>query len=225
MPLDEHLGEEQLMPATCHEDVRAAKWPGRLGPDSEGGFESEVLPHLPALRRLASRFAHAIADAEDLVQETMLRACGKWHQYEPGTNVRAWLMTIMRNHYINGYRAARARPTIVELDEATDLGDAAPEAGSASGEPSRALTDEGVIDAIQELPAKYRQVLLLSDVDGLPLAEIAHVLEIPVGTVKSRVHRARQRARGMLRRHAVELGVLEAEREQPQCPTPCRRIA
>jgi len=223
MPLDERLGGKTLMGVTCHDDVRAAKWPARLGPGSEGGFESEVLPHLPALRRLATRFVFAMADAEDLVQETMLRACGKWHQYEPGTNVRAWLMTIMRNYYINVYRAARGRPTIVELDEATHLAAAAPEAGPGSGEPSRGLTDATVIDAIQELPARYRQVLLLSDVDGLALAEIADVLAIPIGTVKSRVHRARRRARGMLRRHAVELGVLEAQRAELPCP--CCRIA
>lgn len=215
-----------LMSVTCHDDVRAAKWADRLGTGSEHGFESEVLPHLPMLRRLASRFVRTVADVEDLVQETMLRACGKWHQYEPGTNVRAWLMTIMRNYYINVHRAARRQPATVEFDEDRQVGDRTPDAGRNFDSPSDALTDDSVIAAIQELPVKYRQVLLLSDVNGLALAEIAHALEIPIGTVKSRVHRARRQARAKLRRQAVELGILLADRDEPPpCPAPCRRTA
>ena len=103
----------------------------------------------------------------------MLRACRKWDQYEPGTNVRAWLMTIIRNYYINTCRTARQGPVIVEIDDASRL----------------------------------------SDVDGLPIARIAEVLDVPVGTVKSRVHRARRRARERLRHHAVELGVVGADQD------------
>jgi DNA-directed RNA polymerase specialized sigma24 family protein len=87
------------------------------------------------------------------------------------------------------------------------------------------LTDDRVIDAIGELPAKYRQVLLLSDLDGVPLAEIARMLKIPLGTVKSRVFRARRQARAKLRRQAVEWGILDAESDVTPCPVPCRRIA
>ncbi len=95
------LGTTRPATSTCLDEARAARWPSHPGAGSSGGFESEVLPHLPALRRLATRFVDAIVDADDLIQETMLRACRGWDQYEPGTNVRAWLMTIMRNYYVN----------------------------------------------------------------------------------------------------------------------------
>ena len=219
------LGREALMPPSCHDEVRAAKWPSRLGPGSEAGFEPEVLPHLPALRRLATRFVQGMADVEDLVQETMLRACRRWDQYEPGTNVRAWLMTIMRNYYVNLYRTAKRRPVMVEFDDATQPGDSVQQTRSSPGPRSPVLTDDRVIDAIEELSAKYRQVLLLSDLDGVPLAEIARMLKIPLGTVKSRVFRARRQARAKLRRQAVEWGILDAESDVTPCPVPCRRIA
>ena len=143
----------------------------------------------------------------------MLRACRKWDQYEPGTNVRAWLMTIIRNYYINTCRTARQGPVIVEIDDASRLGATFPEAAAGTGSPSQVLTDETVIHAIDTLPTKYREALLLSDVDGLSIARIAEVLDVPVGTVKSRVHRARRRARERLRHHAVELGVVGADQD------------
>ncbi|MBA3585891.1 MAG: sigma-70 family RNA polymerase sigma factor [Gemmatimonadetes bacterium] len=219
------LGTTRPATSTCLDEARAARWPSHPGAGSSGGFESEVLPHLPALRRLATRFVDAIVDADDLIQETMLRACRKWYQYEPGTNVRAWLMTIMRNYYVNLYRTAKRRPVMVEFDDAAQPGDSVQQTRSGPGSRSPVLTDDQVIDAIEELPAKYRQVLLLSDLDGVPLAEIARMLKIPLGTVKSRVFRARRQARAKLRRQAVEWGILDAESDVTPCPVPCRRIA
>ncbi len=213
------------MSSTCHDDDRAAKWAHRLGPKAAAGFESEVLPHLPALRRLASRFVRAVADAEDLVQETMLRACRKWEQYEPGTNVRAWLMTIMRHSYINAYRTARRRPMDVDFDDGTQYPEDFPEAAGQSLAEGQTLTDETILRAIGALPVKYRDALLLSDVEGLPVASIARTLGVPVGTVKSRVHRARRQARSSLRGQAVELGIVGREPDASPCPAPCRRTA
>lgn len=210
---------------TCLDEARAARWQSHPGAGLSGGFESEVLPHLPALRRLATRFVDAIADADDLIQETMLRACRKWYQYEPGTNVRAWLMTIMRNCYVNAYRTAKRRPVMVEYDDAVQPGDPVRQIPSGTGSRGPALTDDRVINVLEELPPNHRQVLLLSDLDGVPLAEIARVLKIPLGTVKSRVHRARRQARAKLRPQAVEWGILDDQSDLSPCPVPGRRTA
>ncbi len=186
-------------------------------------FERELLTHLPALHRAALRLVRDRTEAEDLVQDTLLQACRFWHQYQPGTNARAWLMTILRRCHINHYRKARRHPAMVEFDDATDAPQDIPPAPSVSGS-DLSLADEEVIAAVLELRPQYRQALLLSDLEGLPLSEISRRLGIPVGTAKSRIFRARRQARTKLQEHAVAMGYLSDRKAVPVADRP-RRIA
>ncbi len=173
-------------------------------------FEREALPQLDAVYRVALRLAGDESQADDLTQETMLKAFRSWHQYRPGTNVRAWLFTILRRTFINEYRKARrAGPTVdvSEIEAYTvfeQVQDTDPE-----GRFFDQLVDEDVLAAINRLPDDFRETLVLSDVEGLSYAEIAQITNVPVGTVKSRLFRARQSLQKVLYDYAVEMGYIE----------------
>lgn len=173
-------------------------------------FEEEALPHLDAVYRVALRLSGNEAQAEDLTQETMLKAYRSWAQYREGTNARAWLLTILRNTFINEYRKnRRVGPTvdITEIESFTvfhNVQDADPEKRFFD-----MLVDDDVIRAIDALPDEFRETLVLSDVEGLPYAEIARITEVPIGTVKSRLFRARQALQQQLYEYAVEMGYLK----------------
>jgi RNA polymerase sigma-70 factor, ECF subfamily len=170
-------------------------------------FEQEALPHLDTLYRVALRLTGEPAAAEDLVQETMLRALKAWHSFQTGTNARAWLVTILRNQFINGWRSRRRAPAAVDFEtipELPDVSDPDPE-----GRFFRDLVDEEVLAAVDALPDDFREVLVLSDMEGLPYAEIAEALGVPVGTVKSRLFRARRILQGRLRHYAEETGLIK----------------
>lgn len=179
-------------------------------------FEGEVLPHVAAHRRAALALVREPAAAEDLVQDALLRAGRFWHPYQPGTDVRAWLMIILRHCFINDYRKARRTPVMMQLDESTHAArDAKPVLAEAEGETG--LTDQTVLQAIEELRPEYPQVLLLSHLEGLSLGEISRRMGIPVGTAKSRIFRARRQARAKLRSHARAMGyITHRESEPPQ---------
>ncbi len=173
-------------------------------------FEQEALPHLDALYGLALRLTGGDeARSEDLVQDAILKAFRSWDRFETGTNCRAWLMTILRNTFINEFRKVKSRPTNVEFEEiaerppADSLFEADPE-----GRIFERIIDAEVIAAIQELPDDFRIPIVLSDIEGLAYQEIADLLEIPVGTVKSRLFRARKRLQARLYEYAVEMGFL-----------------
>jgi RNA polymerase sigma-70 factor (ECF subfamily) len=176
-------------------------------PPNREGFEREALVHLDAVYRTALRLSGNPADAEDLVQETMLKALRAWHQFEPGTNAKAWLLTILRNTYINQVRAAKHRSAVVDVNAVEaftvfrDVQDADPE-----GTFFAAIVDDEVVRAIDALPREFREVLILSDAEGLSYAEIAGVIGAPVGTVKSRLFRARQLLQQRLYDFAVHAG-------------------
>lgn len=186
-------------------------------------FEDEVLPHLPALRRAALSLVRDPAAAEDLIQDALLRACRAWHSYQPGTNVRAWLMTIQRHCFINDYRKSQRTPIMMELDDSTSAGKAT-QFVSAEAEGGTGLTDQAILQAIEELRPEYRQALLLSDLEGLSLVAISRRMGIPVGTAKSRIFRARRQARTKLRNHALATGYLEHRPSEPG-QSPRRRVA
>lgn len=177
-------------------------------------FESQVLPHLDALYRFALHLGGERMRAEDLVQETMLRAIRAWEQFEPGTNIRAWLMTILRNQFLTECRKSRRTPTL-HLEDANPLeiyqvvGEADPEGTFFSQ-----IIDEQVLNAIDALPPDYRAALVLSDMERMSYAEIAEVLGIPPGTVKSRISRARRHLQAALVDYAVESGYLTARSAQ-----------
>ncbi|UCG86783.1 MAG: sigma-70 family RNA polymerase sigma factor [Gemmatimonadota bacterium] len=173
-------------------------------------FESEALPHLDSVYRVALRLAGGEAQADDLTQETMLRAYRSWHQYKSGTNVRAWLLTILRHTFINEYRKSKRAGPTVDIGNIEgysvfhDVQDVDPE-----GTFFKQIVDEEVLRAIDSLPEEFRETLVLSDVEQLSYAEIAEVTGAPVGTVKSRLFRARQALQKVLYDYAVEMGYIK----------------
>jgi RNA polymerase sigma-70 factor (ECF subfamily) len=180
-------------------------------PDApRAAFEAEMLPHLESLLGLALRLTGGdSARSEDLVQDTFLRAWRGRDRYEPGTNARAWLMTILRNTFINEFRRRSARPEPVSFEDVADR-PGLPELYQADPEGAifDRMIDAEVVRAIEALPDEFRVVLVLSDVEGLAYAEIAEELDLPVGTVKSRLFRARRRLQRRLYEYAVETGYL-----------------
>ena len=177
-------------------------------------FEIEALPHLDAVYRFATMLAGDPVNADDLVQETMLRAFRSWHRFRTGTNARAWLFTILRNVFISDYRRNRRKDQTVDLSEVEEITLVEP----MEGEDPEArflhrLVDDEVLACIAALPDVYRETLLLSDVEGLSYDEVAKVLGLPLGTVKSRLFRARQVLQRQLHDYAVEMGYIRPREE------------
>ncbi len=172
-------------------------------------FDDEALPHLDLLYRVALRLTGDPAAAEDLVQDTILKALRGWKSFRPGSNARAWLVTILRNQFINGWRKVKRAPQQVDVEavpEFVDRDNLDPE-----GRFFADLVDDEVLAALDALPDDFRDVVVLSDLEGLPYAEVAEALDIPVGTVKSRLFRARRILQGTLRRYAEETGVIRSQ--------------
>jgi RNA polymerase sigma-70 factor (ECF subfamily) len=160
-------------------------------------FERDVLPLLPNLYGAALRLTRNPQDAEDLVQETYLRAFRGFGGFEEGTNLRAWMYRILTNNFINAYRKKQREPLTVQDDEIEDwylydrLAGPGVEA-SAESEVLERIPDEDVQRALENLPETFRMAVLLADVEGFSYKEIAEILEIPIGTVMSRLHRGRK---------------------------------
>ncbi len=175
-------------------------------------FEREALVHLDTLYRVALRLAGNPADAEDLVQETMLRAYRSWEQYTPDTNARGWLVTILRNLFINEYRRRSRHPETVDLDTIEPFA-VFPQVGD--GDPQAAffdrIVDDEVLRAVDVLPEAFREAVTLSDVEGMSYEEIATVLHVPVGTVKSRLFRGRRMLQSRLYDYAVSMGYIKGQ--------------
>ena len=172
----------------------------------EEGFRGACLQHLPSLYAMALRLTRNASDAEDLVQETYLKAVRKSSDLDPCMDCKAWLFKIMTNSYIDQYRKASRTPPLVELDE----GDSRAVAEETQANPERSLLatllDEDVVRALDELPENYRMPVLLFDVEGFSYAEIADMMEIPVGTVMSRLYRGRRLLRKSLVDYAKSKG-------------------
>ncbi len=156
------------------------------------------MQYAPQLYSAALRMTRNPADAEDVVQETFLKAYRAYDSYTEGTNLKAWLYRILTNTYINKYRKQQRRPSEVELGELQDLylykrlGEASGAAQSAETDMLDAFVDTDIIDALESLPETFRLPVLLADVDGFSYKEIAEMLDIPIGTVMSRLHRGRK---------------------------------
>jgi RNA polymerase sigma-70 factor (ECF subfamily) len=180
-------------------------------------FETEALSFLDALYRTGLRMTRSEAEAEDLVQETYIRAFRFREQFTPGTNLKAWLFRILTNTFINQYRRKAARPETTELDDVDEsilyrhMRDVSP--GSSSPDPEAELIDNTlsseVKEALEALPEKFRTTVLL-DVEGFSYKEIAEMLDIPIGTVMSRLHRGRKFLQKRLYDHARDHGIAAA---------------
>ncbi len=165
--------------------------------DLEERFQREAIPLLREMYAAALRMTRNPADAEDLVQETYLRAYRGFGGFEPGTNLRAWLYRILTNAYINTYRKKQREPKTVSDDEIEDwyLYDKLAGQGavpSAEATVLERLPDQDVQDALASIPEQFRLAVLLADVEGFSYKEIAEILSIPIGTVMSRLHRGRR---------------------------------
>lgn len=186
--------------------------------DKRPGFEEEALPHLDAVYRFALRLSGAPDQAEDLVQETFLRAFRSWDQYTRGTAAKSWLFTICRNVFLRRIERTQRHDRVVEENvgrEGPGPGPINPVWTSVMGvDPEGdffgSIVDDRIVRAIDELPEEYRTAVVLSDIEGLPYAEIAELMDVPVGTVKSRLFRGRRQLQQVLYDYAVEMGYIEA---------------
>ena len=182
----------------------------------QADFEKVAMEHLPSLYSAAMRMTHNPADAEDLVQEVYLKAYRGFGGFEEGTNLKAWLFRILTNTYINMYRAKKRRPEQSELDEVEDLylyqrlGGMEAVAASRTAEDIalESFTETEVQEAVDALPEAFRIPVLLADVEGFHYKEISEILDIPIGTVMSRLHRGRKALQKALFGFAVERRLL-----------------
>lgn len=181
-------------------------------------FEREALPLLDQLYGGALRMTRNPADAEDLVQEAYMKAYQGFRSYKPGTNLKAWMYRILTNAYINNYRKAQRRPAEYATDDITDSQIAETASHTSAGlrsaevEAMALLPDEEIRAALMDLNEDYRMVVYYADVEGLPYKEIAEIMETPIGTVMSRLHRGRKQLREALKDVAKDRGfVRESE--------------
>ena len=188
---------------------------GEDGEKRKSEFEQQAMPHLDILYNTALRYTKNAADAEDLVQETYMRAFRFYHQFEKGTNIRAWLFKIMRNTFINKYRKKVNEPKKVGYEEIEPYYEQM--AKSNPGEMLRAveldtfgklLSDE-VMAALDELPEEFRTAVILCDIHGMTYEEIAEIMECPTGTVRSRISRGRKMLQMKLLNYAKQQGYIK----------------
>ena len=206
--LDAPLLDSEAMASAKNEDTEA----------KIRDFELQALPLMPQLYGAALRWTRNPSDAEDLVQEAMAKAFVAWGQYQQGTNLKAWLYRIMTNTHINSYNKKQKDPSRGGLDDLEDwqLGDAesitATTSRSAELEALDNLPADIIRNSLLEIPEEFRMVVYYAVVDGLPYAEIAQIMDTPVGTVMSRLHRGKKLLRVLLAEYAIEQGYLSADK-------------
>jgi RNA polymerase sigma-70 factor (ECF subfamily) len=186
-------------------------------------FAAQAMPFMDSLYGAALRMTRNQSDAEDLVQETFLKAYRGFGGFQEGTNLKAWLYRILTNTYINIYRSKKRRPDETDLAEVEDLYlyrrlgglEGATAGRSAEDELLELFSEAEVKDALESLPETFRMAVLLADVEGFAYKEIAEILDIPIGTVMSRLHRGRKALQKSLYEFAVARGLAERTDDAP----------
>ncbi|MGH8949905.1 MAG: sigma-70 family RNA polymerase sigma factor [Acidimicrobiia bacterium] len=189
----------------------------------QANFERDAMQFTRQLYSAAMRMTRNPSDAEDLVQETFLKAYRAYHTFEEGTNLKAWLYRILTNTYINKYRKDSRRPSEVDLGSVEDLYLYRNIGSEESAEAARTTEDlvlEGLVEsdikeAVEDLPENFRLPVLLADLEGFSYKEIAEILDIPIGTVMSRLHRGRKAMQKSLWEYAMKRGLVPEGAERP----------
>jgi RNA polymerase sigma-70 factor, ECF subfamily len=180
-------------------------------------FEREALAHLSSMLAVATRLTRNPTEAEDLVQDTFVKAMRARHQFEAGTNMRAWLLRILTNTFINRYRRGGLEKSVIEGPDADPLADGwiGNATMSAMRDPEsvalRPMLEREIRQALDELPDEFRLAVLLADVEELSYREISDIMGCPIGTVMSRLHRGRRLLKTRLYDHARALGIIGPE--------------
>src|SRR6056297_980384 len=173
-------------------------------------FNDEILPHLDALYNFALRLTTDPNDAEDLVQDSIVKAFRFFSSYEKGTNAKAWLFRILKNSYINSYRKKSSKPQEIDYDEVATFYETIraerTETSDLEDKMFRELIDDDISNALDDIPEDFRTVVLLCDVEDFTYEEIANMLDVPIGTIRSRLHRGRNLLKAQLMEYAKKRG-------------------
>lgn len=207
--------EPQSEPAVVSTDVADVDVANETTDARRARFERDAMVYVDQLYSAAMRMARNPSDAEDLVQEAYTKAFSAFHQYKPGTNLKAWLYRILTNTYINLYRKRQREPLQSNADSIEDWQLARAESHTSKGLRSAEadaldhLPDSDVKNALQAIPEEFRLAVYFADVEGFAYKEISEIMNTPIGTVMSRLHRGRKLLRDMLADYAVERGYLK----------------
>jgi len=206
-PFNPPANKPDLIKLTGHQTVRCVK---NNGNKIHEEFQQIAIPHMDALYNFAYRMTGDSDDANDLIQETYMRAYRFWDKFEKGTNCKAWLFRILKNTYINSYRKNTKEPDKIDYEDVENFYENVKPSTTDDAHLEREifdnLLDDEVSRAIESLPEDFRTVVILSDIEGFSYEEIADFIDCPVGTVRSRLHRARKMLFTKLHKYASSRG-------------------
>jgi RNA polymerase sigma-70 factor, ECF subfamily len=176
-------------------------------------FDSEIVPHMSALKSFALKMTNDLDDADDLLQDTMLKAFRFFDNFEKGTNAKAWLFQIMKNSFINNYRKTTKEPKKIDYEDVQNFYENVKSEDIKTqhyqGDAFNDVLDDEIVNALSKLPNDFRTIVFLSDVEGYTYEEIADFVDCPIGTVRSRLHRARKMLYSLLFEYASQKGLIE----------------